>query len=245
MITLFAAGEVFGLPDGSPYVTKTEIHLKMAGLSYAKSPAHPELSPKGQLPWIEDDRVLIADSHFIRLHLEEKYGFDFDAGLSGLERAQAWAIERMIENHFGWTMAGIRWLDETNFAKGPAQYFTGMPAEAQAAIKEDVQKEVASRIFAVGLGRHTPEEVLGLGERSLSALSLILGDKAYLMGDKPTGVDAIAFGVLAGLMTPFFEAPVRDLALGYPNLTAYVDRMMARFYPDFAWTAVSTVAKAA
>ena len=36
---------------------------------------------------------------------------------------------------------------------------------------------------------------------SLFALSVQLGDKPYLMGDKPCGTDATAFGALAGILT--------------------------------------------
>src|SRR4029077_5478128 len=42
MITLYGAGEGFGLPEVSPYVTKTEVQLKMAGLGYAKAKAGPQ-----------------------------------------------------------------------------------------------------------------------------------------------------------------------------------------------------------
>lgn len=200
MIILYGAGENFGLPEVSPYVTKTEVQLRMTGLAYVKDVAMPHLSPKEQLPWLDDEGELIADSHFIRLHLERKYGVDFDEGLCALERAQAWAIERMIENHFGWTVAHIR------------------------------------RTSAVAVGRHSQAEILSLGVRSLAALSTLLGDKPFLMGARPTSVDAIAFGVLAGLLTPYFDAPLRDRAMTFGNLTAYVDRMMAGVYPDFAWT---------
>ena len=31
MITLYGFGENFGLPEVSPYVTKTEVHLRRAG----------------------------------------------------------------------------------------------------------------------------------------------------------------------------------------------------------------------
>lgn len=236
MITLYAIGPNFGLPEVSPYVTKTEVHLQMAGLPYVKEQARREMSPKGQLPFIEDEGELIADSHFIRLHLERKYGIDFDEGLCPVERAQAWAIERMIENHFAWTTAHIRWLDEENYAKGPAHFFTAMPPEMQKGIKTEIQTAIAANIRAVGVGRHSEAEVLGLGVRSLQALSALLGDKVFLMGERPTGIDAVAFGVLAGLMTPWFDAPLRERALRFGNLTAYVDRMMAGVYPDFAWT---------
>ena len=236
MITLHGFGAGFGLPEISPYVTKTEVHLQMAGVAYERVAAQRESSPKGQLPWIEDDGEMIADSHFIRLHLERKYGVDFDEGLCPVQRAQAWAIERMIENHFAWTTAHVRWLTPENFAKGPAMFFKDLPPEMQEDLRKQIQHEIAGNIRAVGVGRHSEAEILGLGVRSLAALSALLGDQAFMMGARPTGVDAIAFGVLSGLMTPYFDAPIRDRAMRFDNLVAYVDRMMAGVYPDHRWT---------
>lgn len=244
MITLYGAGANFGLPEVSPYVTKTEVHLRMAGLAYAKEAATPQMSPKGQLPWLDDDGELIADSHFIRQHLERKYGLDFDEGLTGAERAQAWAIERMVENHLGWTLV-VRWLIPENYAKGPAQFFSALPPAMQEDMRRDIQGRIGESLRAVGVGRHTEAEILGLGVRSLAALSALLGEKPFLMGRRPTGVDAIAFGVLAGLMVPYFEAPIRHRAMSFRNLVAYVDRMMAGVYPEFAWTPLNMPAHAA
>ena len=238
MITLYGFGENFGLPEVSPYVTKTEVHLRLAGLPYVKEASAPQFSPKGQLPWMEDDGELIADSHFIRLHLERKYGIDFDEGLCPVQRAQAWAIERMVENHLNWTMAHIRWLDADNFAKGPANFFAEIPEPMRSQVTAGVQAEIAANIRSVGVGRHSEAEVLGLGVRSLQALSALLGDQAFMMGDRPSGVDAVAFGMVASLLTPYFDAPLRQRALRFNNLTAYVDRMMAGVYPDHAWTPV-------
>ena len=55
MITLYGFGTGFGLPEISPFVTKTEVQLKMAGLAYAKEKAMPPSSPKGQMPYIVDE----------------------------------------------------------------------------------------------------------------------------------------------------------------------------------------------
>ena len=96
MITLYGFGPGFGLPEISPFVTKTEVQLKMAGLLYRKEKAMPPASPKGQLPYIVDETESIADSTFIRAHIEGKYNFDFDAPLSLQQRVQAWAFERLI-----------------------------------------------------------------------------------------------------------------------------------------------------
>lgn len=231
MITLYGAGEGFGLPEISPYVTKTEIHLQMAGLPYVKVATSPDQSPKGQLPFVDANGIRIADSTFIRAYLERTYGVDFDEGLDPVQRAQAWAIERMVENHLGWTLVNERWLDPANFAKGPAHFFDGAPDEVRAMVVEEVKQNVR----AVGIGRHTDLEVVALAVQSLSALSTLLGDKPFLFGARPCGADATVFAMLAGILTPFFEGEIRRRAEGFGNLVAYVDRLMARFYPDFEW----------
>ena len=207
MIVLYGFGAGFGLPEKSPFVTKTEVQLKMAGLAYRKDRAMPPASPKGQLPYIVDEAETIADSTFIRAHLEGKYGFDFDAPLSLQQRAQAWAFERMIEHHVYWALIGARWVDAENY-------------------------------LLSGLGRHAPDEDIDLAMRSLFALSVQLGDKRYLMGEEPCGTDATAFGALAGILTPFFDSSLRERAEKFDNLTAYVERMMRQYYPEFAWKRV-------
>ena len=75
MITLYGFGAGFGLPEISPFVTKTEVQLKMAGLAYRKERAKPPASPKGQLPYIVDEAETIANSTFIRAHIEAQIRF--------------------------------------------------------------------------------------------------------------------------------------------------------------------------
>jgi glutathione S-transferase len=235
VITLYGFGPGFGLPEKSPFVTKTEVQLRMAGLDYRKEKAMPPASPKGQLPYIVDDGESIADSTFIRAHIEGKYGFDFDAPLSLQARAQAWAFERMIEHHVCSALSGARWVDPENFAKGPAHFFDGAPEHLREKLREDAQFRVAENYLLSGLGRHAPDDDVDLAVRSLFALSVQLGDKPYLMGEVPCGTDATAFGALAGILTPFFASPLRERTGHFPNLTAYVDRMMLQYYPEFAW----------
>jgi glutathione S-transferase len=236
MITLFGLGAGFNLPEISPFVTKTEVQLKMAGLGYRKQRAMPPASPKGQLPFIDDGGQLIADSTFIRAHIERKYGFDFDAGLDLAQRAQAWAFERMIEHHLYFGLVGARWVDPVNFAKGPSHFFDGAPDDKRDRLREDAQFRVAENYLISGLGRHAPDDDVELAARSLRALSVQLGDKAHLMGDRPCGTDATAFAILAGLLTPFFDSELRRRAESFGNLVGYVDRMMAQYYPEFAWS---------
>jgi glutathione S-transferase len=238
MITLYGFGAGFGLPEISPFVTKAEVQLKMACLPYRKERAMPPASPKGQLPYIEDEGERIADSTFIRAHIERKYGFDFDAGLDREGRAQAWAFERMIEHHVYWALVGARWVDPENFAKGPAHFFDGAPEDRREQLRENAQFRVAENYLLSGLGRHAPDDDVALALRSVLALSVQLGDKPYLMADRPVGADATAFGALAGILTPFFASGLRTEVEKFDNLTVYVQRMMRNYYPEFAWSPV-------
>ncbi|WP_304170636.1 glutathione S-transferase family protein [Phenylobacterium aquaticum] len=244
-VTLFGVGPGFGLPETSPYVMKTMVQLAMAGIDYRFAPGDREASPKGQLPYIEDAGDRVADSTFIRGHIEARYGVDLDAGLTPAERAQAWAFERMIENQLGWAIAWFRFMDPANFAKGPAHWFDRAPEAMREDLRQGLKDAVATNLKAVGIGRHAPDEIALLGTRSLWALSSQLGDKPFLMGQTPTSVDAIAFGVLATALTPFFDSPLRRRAEGFANLVAYVERMMARYFPDFAWAGAAEEAVAA
>jgi glutathione S-transferase len=86
MITLYTFGPAFGLPDPSPFVTKAHMLLKLAGLPYRTDESGFRKAPKGKLPYIEDEGVVVADSTFFRWHIEKKYGIDFDSELSPEQR---------------------------------------------------------------------------------------------------------------------------------------------------------------
>jgi glutathione S-transferase len=232
MITLHVFGPALGLPDPSPFVTKAELLLKMAALPYRTVPSDPRKAPKGKLPYIEDGATVVADSTFIRLHLEEVHNIDFDGGLTVFERAVAWATEKMCEDHLYWTLVHARWADEANFRNGPARFFDPIPAPIRPAIRAMVRRSVVKRTQGQGMGRHTPDEIAALGIRDVAALATLLGDKPYLMGAEPCGADATVFAFVAGALCPVFETPVRDAAESHTNLVTYRDRMMGRYFPE-------------
>ncbi len=234
-LTLYTTRAGFGMPDTSPFVIKTEVQLKMAGLAYERVSAIPPQAPNGKLPYIDDHGEAVSDSTFIRAHVERKYSVDLDAGLDSRQRAQAWAIERLLEDHLYFAMVWFRWIDPDNFAKGPAHFADSAPEADRAQLRHDMQARKASDLHAQGIGRHAPERIAELGERSIDALAQLLGDEPYLMGESPSGVDATAFGILASVLAPLFDTPLRRTVEARPNLVAYVARMMQRHYPDHAW----------
>ena len=232
MITLYAFGPAFDLPDPSPFVTKAEVLLKMAGEPYKVDAMGFSKAPKGKLPYIDDDDERIADSTFIRWHLEKKYKVDFDRGLTEEQRASAWAFERTVEDHLYWALVHARWTDDANFGKGPRHFFRAAPAPIRPLIISMVRRKVRANLHGHGLGRHKPDEITALATRSIDAVAAYLGAKAFFMGSEPVGVDATIFAFAAGTLCPLFETPIRSAAERHDNLKRYVGRMTARFYPN-------------
>lgn len=231
-ITLYCFRPVAGLPDASPFVTKTMTLLKMAGLDYVDDRGGFSKAPKGKQPYINDDGEIVADSTFIRLHLEKKYGKDFDAHLTDEQRAIGWCVEKMCEEHLYWIIARTRWMDDANFERGPARFFDGVPAIVRPLAKWFIRRKIAKSLWAQGMGRHSAAELDALGVRDIETLATLIGDKSYLFGDKPCGADATVFAFVASVLSPMAESAIRDAALSKPNLVAYRDRMMQTYFPE-------------
>ena len=105
-------------------------------------------------------------------------------------------------------------------------------------LREQAREKVGATLLAQGPARHSPEEIVWLGEKTPSALSALIGDQPYLMGARPCAEDATVFGGLAGVLTPFFDLEFQRKAETYPNLVAYTARTMQQYYPERSWKAV-------
>jgi glutathione S-transferase len=234
MITLYTFGPAFGLTDASPFVTKALIQLKMSGQPFEVSTKGFPRAPKGKLPYIRDDGKIVADSTFIRWHLEEKYGVDFDPGLSSEQRAMAWAIEKLIEDNLYWIAVYWRWMDPANFRKVAEVFFKPVPKPLRGLVGVLMQRRFRRYLHAQGTGRHSEADMDRIGRRGLESVVALLGDKPYLMGQQPCGTDAILYASLAAVLCPHFESPLKQVALRHPTLAAYEQRMRQRFFagPD-------------
>jgi glutathione S-transferase len=231
---LYRFGPFFGAPDPSPFVIKAMMLLKLAGLPYCEVQGNPLKAPKKLLPYIVDAGVIVADSSLIRRHIERKYGFDFDAALSDEQKAVAWAAERMCEDHLYFAMLEARWFDRAAFKTGVGTMFGIVPLPLRPLAKVMLRRANAARLYGHGLGRHSKADIFELAVRDIDALSVLIGDKPYLTGDKPCGSDAFVFGIVTSILTPPLDIPLRPAAQKHANLVAYCDRMTRQFFPKLA-----------
>ena len=234
MITLHTSGPMFGLPHPSPFVIKADVLLKMSGLEYREAPMTFSGAPKGKVPYISDDGVVLGDSYFIRRHLETKYKIDYSGGYDAKTLALGWAIERMLEEHFYFLSVHERWLIDENFEKGPRQFFNMAPAPLRPIIRVLIRGKVRKMLKAQGLGRHTAAERLELGMGDVNSVAALLGNNAYLLGDKICGADASVFGSLYSASSSYFNTELGTYIRSQPKIMAYLERMRARFFPEGA-----------
>jgi hypothetical protein len=150
---------------------KAEVLLKMANLPFETDTGGFNKAPKGKLPYITDDGEIIADSTLIRLHIEKKYGFDFDAGLSLPERGIAWAFEKVCEDHLYWAGLHAGWLVDENFDKGPRKFFNAVPGPLRPFIVLMTRRRVRRNLWGHGMGRHTMAEMDQLAARDIDAIA--------------------------------------------------------------------------
>jgi glutathione S-transferase len=231
VITLYTFGPYFGLPDGSPFVIKAMLLLKIAGLAYVENRDGLRKAPEGKLPYIEDDGQIVADSTFIRQHIEKKYRFIYDSGLTDEQKAIGWTLERACEDHLYWIAVADRWLDDANFEKGPAHFFDAAPAPLRPLLKAFIRRKVRRDAWGQGLARHTPEQRRELARRGFQSFAALLGDKPFLFGDRPHGADATLGAFAMGALCPLFDGPAREEAEKVPSLVAYAQRMKAAYFP--------------
>lgn len=232
MIRLYGFTPIWGLSDLSAFVAKVDLYLRMTGTPYTLE-SYPFFdlpkTPKGKLPMIDDGDQRIADSSFIIEYLKRTYGDPLDAHLSARDKAIAYATGRMLEEHFYWVIIQLRWRIEENFRVLMDELFAGQDKEQLAPVQTMLRDSVVKSMHAHGMGRHSIDEVWELGKADVTAVADLLGDQPYLMGERPTSLDATAYSFLTGVCARF-ESPVKDHILAQPNLVSYCKRIEDRYY---------------
>jgi glutathione S-transferase len=232
MLQLSVFGPYFGMPDGSPFCIKALTLLKMSGLPFEVKKMSFSKAPKGKVPYLKDGDAIIGDSHLIQQHLVVHYGADFISGYPIEKLAIGFAVARMLEEHFYFISMNIRWMRDENFWKGPYQFFADAPAPIRPLIARIVRKKFAKTQNLQGLGRHTAEERLFMAVGDLETVEAILGKNDFLLGAKPSAVDASVLGFLWAAECPYFKSEIGDYIRTRPLLMGYLKRMQEKYFPD-------------
>lgn len=232
MITLYQFASVWGLPNPSPFCFKVENYLRMTDLPFEIRSGDVRKAPKGKLPYIDEDGTIVADSTHIIEHLKRKHGDKLDADLSDQQRAMAHLIRRTLEEGYYWYVVTWRWADDAGFELANRDLLRpNLPPILRSVLPGVIRKGVVKQLRAQGTGRHTRAEIEEGAEADLTALSTLLGDQPFFLGDAPTSIDASAYAFLALSLWAPPPGKLEAMMKKRPNLVAYCERMKARYYP--------------
>lgn len=232
MITLVQFAPALGMRNPSPFCLKVEALLRMSALPWTPETGDPRGAPKGRLPFVRDGGESVADSAFIREHLQSAHGIDFDAGLTTAERATARAFTLMCEDHLYWALVTSRWRDETNWPRLREAFFADVPSLIRPFVGFMVRRSVLRKLDGQGFGAHSPAEVYALGGRALDALADQIADRPYLMGSTRCGADATVYATLHSILASPLDSPLKAHALTRPQLVAYERRLDRELFDD-------------
>jgi glutathione S-transferase len=233
MIELHTMAPAWGLPTFTPFGLKLIAYMRLCELPFrVVVEGNPARGPKGKFPWIVDAGATIGDSGFIVQHLVDAHGARLDGWHSDRDRALAHALCRMIEESLCFSILYFRWTDDSTYRAATDEALRAMPAPVRALARPLIRRRVLRDLWGQGVGRHERSEVLHLGRDDLDALACVLGDREYLLGDRPSAVDASASAFLSVLLRPPLEFELVSHARTHANLVAYERRMALRCFED-------------
>jgi glutathione S-transferase len=220
-----------GLPASGPFDLKLMGWLELAGLAYKQVfQDDTRKGPKGKNPWIELDGERIGDSEIIIGRLGERFGVDLDAGLAPEQAAVAHAWRRTFEEHFHQVFEWELLVHPAGAAFMRAGMVAQMPPVIGPVVFGMMRRGMTAQLRARGIGRHAPEIVAAKGRADVDALSAFLGDRPYLVADRPVVADLAVFGQLAPMLVWPMETPVAMHARSVPNVVAFVERVRRRCF---------------
>jgi glutathione S-transferase len=90
-----------------------------------------------------------------------------------------------------------------------------------------VAKGAAKSAEGQGIARHSDTEIFELGLDDVKTVETLLGEKDFILGDKPAEVDATVYAFLHGMSAEVFPTPIQAHIRGSKALMAYHARMDA------------------
>lgn len=222
------------LPFSEPSSTAIECLLRMMKLNYRVC-----------------QRLKSVESSYIVIHKKSYHGtlaaveiiktlagVHLNEDLSAREAAVLRLATATLECQTESCLMHHRWVDQGREWRQTSEDFKGINVFRNMFLQSRVHKRIRSRLEAVGLGAVASDKVLCVLVRDLQALSVLLGDKNYLFGNRPSSLDCLCFGLVSNLVYCSVETNLRNIIMtNFSNLFDHCERIKTTYWPD--WTRIS------
>jgi glutathione S-transferase len=222
----------WGTPNVSPFCAKLECYLRMAEIPYKAASFGRGESPKGKMPYVKLDGQLLGDSQLIIAELERRLAAEgkhaLDEGLSARDAAIGQLVRRTLEEATYFVGMYERWKTDEGYAIQREEFKKFIPGFVIPFVRRDIVKKLHHQ----GTGRHSYAEATRMAIADYDAIAEVLGDRPFLLGDRPRTVDATVFAFLEAALGYPIESDLKKHAQSKPNLVAYRKRIRDRWWTD-------------
>lgn len=239
MITLYQPPSAWGAPNLSPFCTKLEAYLRLAGIDYKARAGHPHKGPTGKVPYIEHEGRFIGDSQLIIDYLKARFGDPLDGGLTPEQQGQGHMLRRTLEESTYWAMVYQRWIDPQGWPVMKPVFRRMVPAPLAVLLSPVLHRRLKATLHGQGTGRHSTEQIYALASADFTAASAVLGGQEFLFGPAPTSFDCVLYAFTLGVTSfPAYSA-LKTHVLSLKNLMDHSQRVHEKAFAG--WKPVKSV----
>ena len=153
-----------------------------------------------------------------------------DAWLDDRHRAVGHAVQRMLDEATYFALLHLRWTDDIGWETyRPALAKSLGPIKVALPL---IRRSINKRQQMQGTGRHDASDIEDMAIADLTSLAAIIGDNAFLLGERPSTYDSSAFASIEATLGFPVMSRTRKFALDNAVLRGYRERMRAKWWGD-------------
>jgi glutathione S-transferase len=127
----------------------------------------------------------------------------------------------------------MRWVEDHNWALYKLELAAELePSPEVEQFFQEIRDYLVGEFRGHAVGKMTVDEVRTVACEDLDALAAGLGERPWLMGDRPTSVDAMLYACLLQTYATRCTSPVIDYARTKTGLEAYFNRLRRDYWGD-------------
>lgn len=232
-LDVYAFSPAWSLPSSGPFANKLLAWLRLSGIPHqVRIEDDSRKGPKGKNPWIVLDGERIGDTELILARLSAERPVSIDDWLSPEQGARALVLSRMVEEHLHQLFEYELIVHDAGYPVFRSMVTAQLPPVIGPMVSGMVRSHFRKQLHARGIARHQPDEITALGQADLDALSTLLGDQRWFLGDQPCSADCAVWGQLAPFVMAPLDTPVAQHARTRGNLAAWAHRVRDELFPE-------------
>lgn len=211
---------------------KAENYLRFADIAYETVVSDPRKSPSGQIPYVTVDGATITDSQRIIEHFEAGRDTPIDADLSDAARAWALLLRERVEDELYWQITYMRWADPAGWSVFLPDLQRYLPGWKKHLLPIVIRTSLLRQMRRRGMTRHDPQQSYAPGIALIDALSDILAEQPYFLGDRLRTLDLSLYAFLANILDQPYSNILQEHAQKRANLRDYCTRMKMQLWTE-------------